>query len=65
MTERESREMGGSGGLEAWAGGLETWIVCRRRLGSALAGDVEAGGGVGLRRLGSVTLKSAKTLSME
>ena len=33
------REMGGSGGSE-------TWIVCRRRLGSAWTGDVEAGDGV-------------------
>ena len=31
---------------EAWAGGSETWIVCWRRLGSAWAGDVEAGGDV-------------------
>ena len=44
--ERENREMGGSGGLEAWEGGSETWIVCQQRLGSAWAGDVEAGGDV-------------------
>ena len=35
--------MGGSGGLAAWEGGLETWIVCRWRLESAQASDVEAG----------------------
>ena len=47
--------MGGSGGSKAWepwAGGSEMWIVCRRRLGSAWAGDVEVGGGVS-RRLGA------------
>ena len=41
--------MGSSGGSEAWelwAGGSKTWIVCQRRLGSAWAGDVEAGDGV-------------------
>ena len=35
--------MGGNGGLEAWEGGSETWIVCRRRFGLAWAGDIEAG----------------------
>ena len=49
--------MGGSGGLEEWADGLETWIVCQQRLGSAWANDVEAGGGVGL---GLVTLRLAE-----
>ena len=47
--------MGGSGGLEVWASGSETWIVCRRRLGSAWAGNVEADGGVGLGWLGPTT----------
>ena len=44
--------MGDSSGLEAWevwTGGSETWIVCRRRLGSTCAGDVEANRGVGWR----------------
>ena len=57
--------MGSSGGLEAWAGGSETWIVCQRRLRSACAGDVEVGGGVDLGRLGPMTLRGAETLSME
>ena len=57
--------MGSSGGLEAWAGGSETWIVCQRRLRSAWPGDVEAGGGVDLGRLGPMTLRGAETLSTE
>ena len=57
--------MGSNGGLEVWAGGLETWIVCRQRLGLAWAGDIEADGGMGLGRLGPVTLRPAETLSTE
>ena len=46
--------MGSSGGSEAWelwASGSETWIVCQWRLGSAWAGDVEAGDGVTEREM--------------
>ena len=49
------REMGsndGSEAWEAWAGGLKTWIMCRQRLGSAWASDIEASRGVG-QRLGA------------
>ena len=63
--ERENREMGGSGGLEEWADGLETWFVCRRRLGLAWANDIEAGRGVGLGRLRLVTLRPMEMLSTE